>query len=75
MGFSRQEYWSELLFPSLGDLPDPEIGPASPALASGLFTAEPPGKPTTLIYSHHICSFSTSAIPNLFGTRDRLRRR
>ena len=25
MGFSRQEYWSELQFPSLGDLPDPEI--------------------------------------------------
>ena len=32
MGFSRQEYWSELLFPSPGDLPDPEIDPGSPAL-------------------------------------------
>ena len=38
MGFSRQEYWSGLPFPSPGDLPDPEIEPASPALASGFFT-------------------------------------
>ena len=29
MGFSRQEYWSELPFPSPGDLPGPEIKPAS----------------------------------------------
>ena len=45
MGFSRQEYWNELSFPSLGDLPDPGIGPASSALAGGFFTGEPPGKP------------------------------
>ena len=45
MGFSRQEYWSELPFPPPGDLPDPGIEPASPALAGGLFTTEPPGKP------------------------------
>ena len=32
MGFSRQEYWSGLPFPSPGDLPDPEIKPRSPAL-------------------------------------------
>jgi len=32
MGFSRQEYWSGLLFPSPGDLPDPGIKPGSPAL-------------------------------------------
>ena len=32
MGFSRQEYWSGLPFPSPGDLPNPEIEPASPAL-------------------------------------------
>ena len=32
MGFSRQEYWSELLFPSPGDLPDPGIEPGSPTL-------------------------------------------
>ena len=32
MGFSRQEYWSGLPFPSPGNLPDPEIEPGSPAL-------------------------------------------
>ena len=32
MGFSRQEYWSRLPFPSPGDLPDPGIEPVSPAL-------------------------------------------
>ena len=44
MGFRRQEYWSGLPFPSLGDLPDPGIKPMSPALAGGFFTAEPSGK-------------------------------
>ena len=32
MGFSRQEHWSGLLFPSPGNLPDPGIKPAPPAL-------------------------------------------
>ena len=32
MGFSRQEYWSGLPFPSPGNLPDPGIEPKSPAL-------------------------------------------
>ena len=39
MGFSRQEYWSGLPFPSPGDLPNPGIEPASPVLrvdSSGL---------------------------------------
>ena len=48
LGFSRQEYWSGLPFPSLGDLPDLEMksaSPASPALAGGFFTTEPHGKP------------------------------
>ena len=46
MEFPRQEYWSGLPFPSLGDLPDPRIEPTSPALAGGFFTIEPPGKPS-----------------------------
>ena len=41
MGFPRQEYWSGLPFPSPGDLPNPGIEPASPAMAGGFFTAEP----------------------------------
>ena len=48
MGFPRQEYWSGLLFPSLGDLPDPWIEPASSVLADRFFTTEPPGKPQAL---------------------------
>ena len=44
MGFSRQEYWSELPFPSPGDLPDPGIKPRSPALQADTLTSEPPGK-------------------------------
>jgi len=45
MGFPRQEYWKGLPFPSLGDVPDPEIEAASPALTGGFFTTVPPGKP------------------------------
>ena len=46
MGFSRQEYWSGLLFLPPGGLPDPGIDspPVSPALAGGFFTTVPPGK-------------------------------
>ena len=43
MGFSRQEYWSGLPFPSPGDLPDPEIEPGSPSLEADTLTSEPPG--------------------------------
>ena len=48
VGFSRQESWSGLTFPSPGDLPDPELKPSSlvsPALSGGFFTTAPPGKP------------------------------
>ena len=45
MGFSRQEYWSGLPFPSPGDLPNPRIKPKSPALQGNALPSEPPGKP------------------------------
>ena len=45
MGFSRQEYWNGLPFPSPGDLPDPGIEPRSPAFQADALTSEPPGKP------------------------------
>ena len=48
MGFSRQEYWSGLPFPSPGDLPDPGIEPRSPALQADTLTSEPPGKPKAM---------------------------
>ena len=44
MGFSRQEYWSELPCPSPGDLPTPEIGPA--------FPVSPPLQVNSLPLSH-----------------------
>ena len=43
MGFSRQEYWSGLPFPSPGDLPDPGIEPKPPAFQADALTSEPPG--------------------------------
>ena len=44
MGFSRQEYWSGLPFPSPGDLPNPGIEPGSLALQADALPSEPPGK-------------------------------
>ena len=45
MGFSGQEYWSGLPFPSPGALPDPGLETGSPAFQAGALTSEPPGKP------------------------------
>ena len=45
MGFSRQEYWSGLPFPSPGNLPDSGIKPRSPALQADSLPSEPLGKP------------------------------
>ena len=53
MGFSRQEYWSGLLCPSPGDLPDPGIKPMSlmsPALAGGFFA-------TSATWEAHLFSY------------------
>ena len=47
--FPRQAYWSGLSFPPPGDLPYPGIKPTSLALAGGLFTTEPPRKPSFLL--------------------------
>ena len=65
-GILHQEYWSGSPCPPPGDLPDPGIepvSPASPALAGGFFTAEPPGrKPLSHSrgcnrHPHHLHSF------------------
>ena len=52
MGFPRQEYWSGLPFPPLGNLPDPGIEPAFPALQAdslpGKWTGWPSDKELTL---------------------------
>ena len=44
MGFSKQEYWSGLPFPSPGELPNPGIKPRSPVFQTDALTSEPPGK-------------------------------
>ena len=66
MEFSRQEYWSWLPFPPPGDLPDPGIeptSPASPALAGGFFTTEPPGEPNSNIMACYMGSSGFGSIP------------
>ena len=45
MGFSRQEYWRGLPFPSPGDLPNPRNEPGSPTLQADSLLSEPQGKP------------------------------
>ncbi|XDA79538.1 hypothetical protein R6Z07F_009548 [Ovis aries] len=70
MEFSRQEYWSGLLFPTPGDLPNPGIkhmSPESPTSAGGFFTAEPPGKPIHQRYWP--MRFFTCGILSGFGIR------
>ena len=49
MGFSRQECWGGLPFPSPGDLPNPGIEPGSPALQADALSSEPPGKPQVVL--------------------------
>ena len=49
MGFSRQEYWSGLPFPSPGNLPNRGIEPWSAALQADAVPSEPPGKLKTRV--------------------------
>ena len=66
MGFSRQEHWSRLPFPSPGHFPYPGIEPVSPALAGRFLTTEPPGKPqsgSTVNYLD-ICLLSSHQWPS-----------
>ena len=51
MRFSRQEYWSGLHFLLQGIFPTQGSNPTSPALAGGLFTTEPAGKPQKEVLS------------------------
>ena len=51
MEFPRQEYWSGLLFPSPGDLPDTGVKPWSLALQADALPSEPPGKPYEILFA------------------------
>ena len=56
MKFSRQEFWSWLLLPFPGDLPDPGIEPGSPALQTDSLLFEPPGKPQSMNSGNSVIS-------------------
>ena len=66
MGFSRQEFWGGLPFPSPGDLPNPRIEPKSPTLQADCLPSEPRGKPGH--YHSAACSppRSRTRLPTLF---------
>ena len=72
MGFSRQEHWSVLPFPSPGDLPDPGIEPESPTLQADSLLSEPPGNPDFWLFEGrsinqarklHLLTFPLSVSP------------
>ena len=54
LGFSRQEYWMGLPFPSPGHLPDPGMEPVSPALQADSLLLAPPGKPNNSTYLRYL---------------------
>ena len=66
MGFSRQEYWSGLQFPSPGDLPDSGIEPGSPTLQADSLPSEPPGKPSLGGIGSHFTLSSVNSPSQLF---------
>ena len=55
VGFSRQEYWSGLPFPPLGDLLDPGIKLRSSTLQADSLLSEPPGNPLTIKGMREFC--------------------
>ena len=57
MGFSSQECWSGVPFPSPGDLPDPGLEPGSPALQTDSLSTKPLGKPS----NHQSVAFCATA--------------
>ena len=73
MGFSRQEYWWGLLFPSPGDLLNPGIEPGSPTLQADALTSEPPGKLIVQIsYPFDILHITEECFGGIFPTTKEL---
>ena len=69
MGFSRQEYWSGMLCPPPGELPNPRIEPTSlmsPALAGRFFTVMPPAKPLFLCLECNVHAHVFFGMPKPF---------
>ena len=70
MGFSRQEYWSGLLFPPPVDLPDPGMEPGSCALQADSLLSKLPGKPQGTVYIlSNILSVSVKQLFPLLTTK------
>ena len=67
MGFSRQEYWSGVPFPSPGDLLNPGIKPGSPAFQADSLLSEPPRK-LRYMYSVQLSSLQLLSRVRLFAT-------
>ena len=67
IGFSRQEYWSGLPFPSPGSLPEPEIKLGSPALQVDSLLSEPPGNSYA---NSHLLDMSLSKLWELVIDRE-----
>ena len=65
LGFSRQEYWSGLPFPSPGYLPNPGIEPGSPVLQADALPSEPPGKEGGSRFNRTNRSVSPETAPGL----------
>ena len=62
MGFSKQEYWSGLPFPSPGDLPDPGMEPRSPSFQAESLPSEPPGKTNVVLCCAVLCLVTQSCL-------------
>ena len=65
MGFSRQEYWSGLPFPSPGDFPNPGTEPRSLALQADSLPSEPPGKTNKCVAAAAAAAKSLQSCPTL----------
>ena len=65
MGFSRQECWSGLPFPSPEDLPNPGIEPGSPTLQADALSSEPPAKPQSQCSSQITTGIFTKLEPKI----------
>ena len=72
MGFSRQEYWSELPFSPPGDLPEPGIEPESPSLVGGFFTSEPSSLPQKEQYIGFVYTGCWDTFSSLYFSRQSL---
>ena len=68
MGFSRQEYWRGLPFPSPGDLPDPGIEPGPPSLEADALTSEPPRKPYRMLMFTQMFKFHKIFFRKVFSS-------